>query len=184
MPCLHSPPVGTSVPSMSIRASSEELAGLSSPGLLPHFVEDVEQRADMVLLEAAAEVAGGGRVGNAPRAQGVEIDFVGAPQFQVFQAIAVAQGVVGQVQHVIAFVIRQMNLQQVQPAVDGLGQAEFLHQQPHRADDRRRPDLACAGPIHNGCCPAAASAARILRSSTSRFVDPDDSCGRPVVGVS
>ena len=47
-------------------------------------------------VEAAAEVAGGGRVGDAAGAEGVEEDLVVAAQFEVLQAGAVAQGVVGE----------------------------------------------------------------------------------------
>jgi hypothetical protein len=43
--------------------------------------------------EAATEVAGRGGIGNPPGAQRVEIDLVVAAKFEIFQAIAVAQGI-------------------------------------------------------------------------------------------
>ena len=85
-------------------------------------------------VEAAAEVAGGGRVGNPLGAQGVEEDLVVASQFDVFQPSAVAQGVVGQVQHVIRLVIGHVDFQQVQAAVDGVDQSDLLCQPMHQAD--------------------------------------------------
>ncbi len=87
----------------------------------------------MVRLKTSAEVAGRRGIGNPPRPERVEIHFVVAPQLDVLQARAIAQRVVGQVQHVVALVIRQVNLQQLQAAVDRLGQTELADQQRHRA---------------------------------------------------
>jgi hypothetical protein len=56
------------------------------------------------LGEAAAEVAGGGRVGDAAGAQGVEEDLVVAPQLDVLQAGPLAERVVGEVEDVVGFV--------------------------------------------------------------------------------
>ena len=50
------------------------------------------------------------------------------------QAGAVAQGVVGEVEDVIRLVVGQVDLEQVQPAVDGLGQAQLAHQEVDGAD--------------------------------------------------
>ena len=111
----------------------KELRRLLGPDFLPHLVKHVQQRAHVACVEAAAEVAGRGRVGNAPRPQGVEEHFVVAPQFDVLQAGTVAQRVVGQVEHVVALVIRQVNLQQVQAAVDRLSQTELADQEHDRA---------------------------------------------------
>jgi hypothetical protein len=52
-----------------------------------------------------------------------------APKFDVFQAGAVAQGIVGEVEDVIGLVVRQVDLEQVQAAVEGLGEAELAHQE-------------------------------------------------------
>src|ERR1700722_455864 len=112
----------------------EEGVGLPGPGALADVVDGVEQRVHIVGLETAAEVASGGRIGNAAGAQGIEEDFVVASQFDVFEAGAVAKGVVGEIEHVIRFVIGQMDLEQVQPAVDGLVEAEFAHEQVHGTD--------------------------------------------------
>jgi hypothetical protein len=57
----------------------------------------------------------------------------------VFQAFEVrlpciAQGVVGEVEDVIRLVVRQVELEQVQAAVDGFGEPEFAHEEVQGAD--------------------------------------------------
>ena len=64
----------------------EERLGLLPPDLQPRGVEDRLQAEDGGRIEAAAEVARRGRVGDAAGTQGVEVRFVVAQQFQVFQA--------------------------------------------------------------------------------------------------
>jgi hypothetical protein len=51
-----------------------------------------------------------------------------AAQLDVFEARAFAQGVVGEVEHVIGFVVRQRDLQELQAAVDGLDEPESARQ--------------------------------------------------------
>ena len=67
MPALHWPVVATSVPSTSILASAKNSVGCCGPDFLPHLVKHVQQRAHVACVEAAAEVAGRRRVGNAAR---------------------------------------------------------------------------------------------------------------------
>src|SRR5512135_1198012 len=67
-------------------------------------------------------------------AQGVEEDGVVTPQFDVVEAGAVAQRVVGEVQDVVGLVVGEVELQQMEPLVDGLGQAELPHEQLDGAD--------------------------------------------------
>jgi hypothetical protein len=85
-------------------------------------------------LEASAEIPGSGRVGDAAGAQGIKEDFVVAAQFEVLQTGAVAQGIVGEVEDVIRLMVGQVKLEQVQAAIDGLGQAELTHQEVHGTD--------------------------------------------------
>ena len=116
MPCLHSPVVATSVPSMSMRACGEERRRAARPR--PCWRTSLKMSSSVCTsagCEAAAEVAGGGRIGDAAGAQGVEEDLVVAAQFEVLQAGAVAQGVVGEVEDVIGLVVGQVDLEQVQP---------------------------------------------------------------------
>src|SRR5262249_50790227 len=98
--------------------------GLAAPDLQTGVVDDVEQRLNAVPGKAAAEVPRRGGVGDTARAQGVQHDLVVAEQFQVLQAGAAAQRQIGQREHVVRFVIGQVDLQQLQAPVDGVDEAE------------------------------------------------------------
>ena len=117
------------MPSASRTASSKNALGLLPPDLQPRGVEDRLQAEEGGRIEAAAEVARRGGVGNAAGAQGVEVRLVAPQQFEVFQAGPSGQQVVGDVQHVVGIVIGQMDLQQAEAAIDGLVEAELLGQQ-------------------------------------------------------
>ena len=107
----------------------EERFGLLFPNTDANLVEDVLQKVDMVGLEAPAEITGRGRIWDAPGAEGVqEMDVVTA-QLDVLQTIAIAQGVVSQIEHMIGFVIRQMNLEKLESFVDGVNEADASGQQ-------------------------------------------------------
>ncbi len=75
----------------------EEGVGLLLPGPEPGLVEDDHQPLDITFGEPAAEVPGGGRVGDALCPEGIEVDFVIAADFQVLQAAAPCQEVIGDV---------------------------------------------------------------------------------------
>lgn len=122
----------------------EESGGLCGPDALADGVGDVMQDLQVRLLEAAAEVAGGGGVGEAAGAEGVEEGFVAAEQFEIFQAGAAAQGVVGEGEDVIGFAIAVVDLRQVEAVVDGGAQAEPLGEGVHDAD-AAAGDAALAG---------------------------------------
>src|SRR5437016_537675 len=72
----------------------------------------------VALGEATAEVPGCGGVGDALGPEGVEVDLVVAADFEMFEAATPGQEVVGDVQDVIALVIRQVPLEQVEILVD------------------------------------------------------------------
>ena len=112
----------------------EEVGRLLFPDLDAGLIEDVLEGLDVVGGEASAEVAGGGGVGDAVGAEGVEEDDVVASQFDVVEAGAVAQGVVGEVQDVVALVVGEVVLEQVESLVDGLGQAELADEELDGAD--------------------------------------------------
>src|ERR1700676_1368241 len=112
----------------------EELGRLPSPDALADTVEDVDERGDVGLLETPTEITGRGRIGNAGRTQGVEVNFVLATQLDVLLTGAVADRVVGEVENVIGLVVRQMNFEQVQLFVDGRNQADAARQEVQRAD--------------------------------------------------
>ena len=84
---------------------------------------------------------GGGGVGDASGPEGVEVDLVVASDLQVLQPTAAGQEVVGDVQDVVALVIRQVPLEQVEVPVDVVDQAELAGQEVDG------PDAAgCDGP--------------------------------------
>jgi hypothetical protein len=112
----------------------EERLGLATPDEKPHGMEDLLQVVDGRLVEAAAEVAGRGRVGDAAGPQSVEIGLLVAEQFQVLQAGPSRQEVVGDVEHVIGFVVGQMDLQQPQSGVDRPIESQGADQEVDQAD--------------------------------------------------
>jgi len=125
--------------------TGEERPGLLFPDRKTHAVDRLHQRQHLGdRVEPAAEVAGRRRIGHPRRAQGVEIDLVVAKRLQVLQAVAAAQDVVGDVQHVIRLVVRQMDLEQTQFIVDRADQADLPRQQVDRADPA---DPGRAGPV-------------------------------------
>ena len=70
----------------------EELVRLLSPDPQPRFIDGVHQGEDIGLGEAAAEVPGGGRVGDSFGSQGIEVDLIVAPQFEVFDVACRRRG--------------------------------------------------------------------------------------------
>ena len=107
------------------------------PDLHPLLVDDALQRVDVGGAEAAEEVASGGGVGDARDSQGVEVGLVGAESFEVLQARAARQDVVGEVEDVAGLEVRQVALEETQFAVDGVGQAELPHQELEGAEAAR-----------------------------------------------
>ena len=74
--------------------------------------------------EASAEVAGGGGVGDAASAQGIEEDLIVSEQFQVLQASASAEGQIGQGEDRVGLVVGQVKPEQLESSVDSLGESE------------------------------------------------------------
>src|SRR5205823_3113392 len=75
-----------------------------------------------------------GRIGNTACAERIQEDLILAAQLQVLQAGAAAQGVVGQVEYVIGFMINHTNFEHVQTLVDGVDQANLTRQQMQGTD--------------------------------------------------
>ena len=126
-------------------ASSKKSDGCCFQTLTPGLIEDVLEGLDVVGGEAAAEVAGGGGVGDAVGAEGVEEDDVVASQFDVVEAGAVAEGVVGEVEDVVTLVIGEVVLEQVESLVDGLGEPELPDEQLDGADATAGDGLGLGG---------------------------------------
>ena len=112
----------------------EEVGRLLLPDFDPCLIEDVLKGLDVVGRETAAEVAGGGGIGDAVGTQGIEEDDVVAPQLDVIEAGTVAQRVVGDVEDVVGFVVGEVELEQVEPLVDSLREVELADQQMDGAD--------------------------------------------------
>ena len=96
-------------------------------------------------VKAPAEVAGGGGVGNALGAQGVEEGFVLAEGSRSSRQVAAGQDVVGEGQHVVGLVVGQMDLEQVESAVDGARCRPQLPGQQVDGPDAAAGDAAVAG---------------------------------------
>ena len=70
------------------------------------FIDRVHQGHDIHPTKSAAEVARSRGIGDALCSQGVEIDFVVPPQFEVFEPLTACQDVESDVQDVVRLVIR------------------------------------------------------------------------------
>src|SRR5262249_19036987 len=112
----------------------EERGGLLRPDPQSRAIEGVHEVQDVALGEAAAEVPRRGGVGGAEGAQGIEVDLVVAPQFEVFDARATGQEIEGDVQDVVGFVVGQVSLEDVEAGVDVTDQSSALRHQEHGAD--------------------------------------------------
>ena len=111
----------------------EERRLLLLPDLQARFIDRLHQRQNLIFpLEAPAKVPGRGGVRDPLRADRVQIGFVVAEQFQMIQTCPAGQPVVRDVHHVIALVIRQVNLEKMQMFVDGIDQSGL---QSHLVDN-------------------------------------------------
>ena len=109
--------------------------GLLSPDSQPRFIDGVHQGEDIGLRrEAAAEVAGGRRVGDSFGPQRIEVDLIVASQFEVFDALAACEEIQCDVEHMVGFVVGQMPLEQMQGAVDLLVEFDLPSQEKEGAD--------------------------------------------------
>ncbi len=123
----------------------EECGGLLGPDPQSRAVEGVNQVHDVALGEAAAEVPGRGGVGDALGAQGVEIDLVVAPQFEVLDVCAAGEDVEGDIQDVVGFVVGLVSLEDMELGVDVADEAGALCQQEHGADAAGGESLNAVG---------------------------------------
>ena len=81
-----------------------ERVGLLGPDPQPRLIDGVHQGEDIGLGKAAAEVPFGGGVRDAFGSQGVEVDLVMAPPFEVLDALAAGQDIEGDVEHMVGVV--------------------------------------------------------------------------------
>ena len=131
MPCLHCPSVPTLHPGVRVDPGGRkknQARGLDHSFSRARLIASCRAMIE-ALVEAAAEVARGGGVGQrgwspgrprTPRRVGASLD--------VLQAGAAAQRVVGDVQHVVGLVVGAVDLEQFDRGVDLAGQADRLDQ--------------------------------------------------------
>jgi hypothetical protein len=86
----------------------EKIVRLLFPEFHPRVIEDVLEEVDFIHAETSALIAGGGGIGNALSAEGIEKGGVVAAQLDVLETRAVAQSVHGEVEDVIGVGIRQV----------------------------------------------------------------------------
>jgi hypothetical protein len=112
----------------------EKVVGLLGPDAEAGTIDDIHQSLDVGWYEAPAEITRGGGIGYSLGAQGVEIDFVVAPQFKVFDPLPAGNDVEGDVQDMVGFVVGQMSFEKVEIPIDIVDQANLLSQQENGAD--------------------------------------------------
>jgi len=121
----------------------QKALGLLLPDLGSASVDAFLQAQNIRCTKPPGEVSRRGWIGNPLGSQSVEEVFILAAHFDVLQANSPGQNVVGDVQHVIALVVGQMNLEQVQMLVDVLHQSQPLH---HRVDSPQPSTTHRPGP--------------------------------------
>src|ERR1044071_267183 len=147
----------------------EEGIGLASPDVEADLVEDVLERVDRCFAEASAKVAGGGGIGNALGVEGIEEVDVVAAQLDVLQTSAIAQRVEGDVENVIGFIIGQMNLEEMESAIDGVDEADAACQEVKGADAAMADGVGALGDF---VVDVAGGEDRPLAADGPGFVEP------------
>ena len=107
---------------------------MSFPNADAHVVIDILECVDGIFAEASTEIAGGGGIGNALGAEGVEEVDIVAAQLDVLEAIAVAKSVVGEIEDMIGFMVKHVNLEEMEFAIDGVDEADALGEEMKGAD--------------------------------------------------
>ena len=147
----------------------EEVGWLLTPHLLTGLVKDVFQGQQRVGGEATAEVAGGRRIGKTLRAQQIKIDFVVLTAFDVLETVSFAEGVVGDVENMIRFVIASIDFQQRHLAVEAIRQAQVLHEGVQWPQATMRQAACLVGKFNVNRSAAQGRTRRSARSTQPRF---------------
>jgi hypothetical protein len=148
MPCLSSPVVGTPVPSASTKARSPS----RSPPRRVHNLGRTALIASIRSTMSASEKRrrkspGRGRVGQQPGAEPVHQRHVVAEPVDILQPGPTGQHAVGQGEHMVGLVIRQVHLQQAHPIVDLCDQPEPGDQAVHREQPAERGRFTTAADL-------------------------------------
>jgi len=125
----------------------EELVGLLLPNAWADLVEDVLQSVDVRFGEPAAEVTRRRWVRDAVRPERIEEVDVVAPQFDIIEMAALAQGVVSDIEDVVGLMIGQMDLEQMEAIIDGIDQSELQDEGMHGADAAVNDAVGSAGDL-------------------------------------
>jgi hypothetical protein len=112
----------------------EKVVGLLGPDAEAGTIDDIHQSLDVGWYETPAEITLGGGIGYSLGAQGIEIDFVVATQFEMFEAPTTGDDVESDVQDMVGFVVGQMSFEKVEIPIDIVDQANLLSQQENGAD--------------------------------------------------
>jgi hypothetical protein len=107
----------------------KKATGLLPPDADANVVIYVLEGVDVGDIETSAEVTCGSGIGDALSPEGVEEVDVIAAKFDVLEAIAIAEGVVGEVEDVVGFVVRHVNLQEMKLQVNGVDEADAAGEQ-------------------------------------------------------
>jgi hypothetical protein len=161
---LLAPAVGGSEYSVGVdEGLVEEGVGLLLPDPESGLVDGFHQPIDSVFSKAAAEVSGGGGVGDASGPECVEVDLVIASDFEVLDATAAGQKVVRDVEDVVALVRGQVPLEQVGVPIDVVDEADLAGQEVDGTEaaggDGPGAKGDCDGRSRSGCWRRPSSAA-------------------------
>ena len=156
----------------------EELLRLLAPDAHASFVEHLLQHVDLTRIEASAEVARGGRVGDPPCSQSVKIGLVVSQQFEVLQASAAGQQIVGHVEHMVRLVVGQMYFEQLNIPVDRIDQTDLASHLVNSANTSGADGLC---PLCDFIMYIACREHRLLASAIVGFIQPllDSSLASP-----
>src|SRR5207244_7094894 len=103
------------------------------PYFEPRSIEAFLQRRNVRLSKAPREISGRRRIGYPFRSQSIQEHFILPAQFNIFQPLPSGYDIVGDVQHMVALVVRQVDFEQLQVPVQVLDQAQTLHHQMYRS---------------------------------------------------
>jgi hypothetical protein len=112
----------------------EKAGPLHFPDRKASAVETFLQAKNIRWIEAPREIPGGGGIRNPLGLQSIEKAFILAALLDIFQAYPASQDVISDIQNVIALVIRQVDFQQLQMAIDLRRKSQALHHQMNRTD--------------------------------------------------
>ena len=104
------------------------------PYFEPRSIEAFLQRRNVRLTKAPREISGRRRIGYPFRSQSIQEHFILPAQFNIFQPLPSCYDIVGDVQHMVALVVRQVDFEQLQVPIQILHQPQTLHHQMYRSN--------------------------------------------------